>query len=181
MALYDNNGTTNAEIGTLYDNNGTTNYQIGSVYDHNGTTNSLIYTAESVLLPSSSVLNKSTSDSGMGGTDLDSISTSALVAGGYLGSSHNTNSHYKVVYITTALDKSCGALYYILSKTAGSRTCGGCKVGVWNGSTFTEISSGANISNISGTLYFAMKIYSETNSYANNEANKWSCSNISVK
>ena len=45
MAIYDNNGSTNAEIGKLYDNNGTTSSQIGKVYDNNGTTNSLIYTA----------------------------------------------------------------------------------------------------------------------------------------
>lgn len=43
MAIYDNNGTTNAEIGKLYDNDGTTDYQIGKVYDNNGTTDSLIY------------------------------------------------------------------------------------------------------------------------------------------
>ena len=53
MAIYDNNGTTNYEIGKLYDNNGTTNYQIGKVYDHNGTTNSLIYTAEKLLVDGS--------------------------------------------------------------------------------------------------------------------------------
>ena len=50
MAIYDNNGTTNAEIGKLYDNDGTTNYQIGKVYDNNGTTNSLIYSAEVDIL-----------------------------------------------------------------------------------------------------------------------------------
>ena len=46
MAIYDNNGSTNAEIGKLYDNNGTTSTQIGKVYDNNGTTNSLIYQSE---------------------------------------------------------------------------------------------------------------------------------------
>ena len=45
MPIYDNNGTTSYEIGTIYDNNGTTNTQIGYVYDNNGTTNSLIYQA----------------------------------------------------------------------------------------------------------------------------------------
>lgn len=51
MAVYDNNGTANAEIGKLYDNNGTTNSQIGKVYDNNGTTNSLIYEYNTVLFP----------------------------------------------------------------------------------------------------------------------------------
>lgn len=46
MAIYDNNGTTNYEIGKLYDNDGTTNHQIGKVFDWDGTTNSLIYSAE---------------------------------------------------------------------------------------------------------------------------------------
>lgn len=45
MAVYDNNGTANAEIGKLYDDDGTTNYQIGKVYDNDGTTDSLIYTS----------------------------------------------------------------------------------------------------------------------------------------
>lgn len=49
MAIYDNNGTTNAEIGKVYDNNGTTNSQIGKVYDNNGTANSLIYNAELIV------------------------------------------------------------------------------------------------------------------------------------
>lgn len=43
MPIYDNNGTTNYEIGKLYDNDGTTNYQIGKVHDNDGTTNRLIY------------------------------------------------------------------------------------------------------------------------------------------
>ena len=51
MAIYDNNGSTNAEIGKLYDNNGTTSNQIGKVYDNNGTTNSLIYSANLSLVP----------------------------------------------------------------------------------------------------------------------------------
>lgn len=46
MPIYDNNGTTSYEIGTIYDNNGTTNNQIGKVYDNNGTTNTLIYSLE---------------------------------------------------------------------------------------------------------------------------------------
>lgn len=49
MAVYDNNGTANAEIGKLYDDDGTTNYQIGKVYDNNGTTDSLIYQNEEIL------------------------------------------------------------------------------------------------------------------------------------
>lgn len=47
MPIYDNNGTTNYEIGKLYDNNGTTNYQIGKVYDNDGTASHLIYQAQS--------------------------------------------------------------------------------------------------------------------------------------
>ena len=43
MAIYENDGTANYEIGKLYDNDGTTSYQIGKVYDNNGTTNSLLY------------------------------------------------------------------------------------------------------------------------------------------
>lgn len=50
MAIYDNNGTTNAELGKLYDNNGTTNTQLGKLYDNNGTTSSLLYSAEEYLL-----------------------------------------------------------------------------------------------------------------------------------
>lgn len=49
MAIYDNNGTSNFEIGKIYDNNGTTSTQIAKVYDNNGTTNSLIYTADITL------------------------------------------------------------------------------------------------------------------------------------
>lgn len=56
MAIYDNNGTTNYEIGTLYDNNGTTSYQIGKVYDNNGTTSSLIYNAEYLISDTSTNL-----------------------------------------------------------------------------------------------------------------------------
>ena len=49
MALYDNNGTTDAEIGKLYDNDGTTNYQTSKVYDNDGTTNRLIYSADEIF------------------------------------------------------------------------------------------------------------------------------------
>jgi len=51
MAIYDNDGTANHEIGKLYDNDGTVNHQIGKVYDHNGTTASLIYSAEVQVFP----------------------------------------------------------------------------------------------------------------------------------
>lgn len=51
MAIYDNNGTTNSEIGKLFDNDGTSNHQIGKVYDNNGTTNSLIYSAAYNIVP----------------------------------------------------------------------------------------------------------------------------------
>lgn len=49
MPIYDNNGTTNYEIGVLYDNDGTTNYQIGKIYDNDGTTNCLIYSSNVTL------------------------------------------------------------------------------------------------------------------------------------
>ena len=49
MAIYDNDGTANYEIGKLYDNDGTANHQIGAVYDFDGTANALIYNAETVL------------------------------------------------------------------------------------------------------------------------------------
>lgn len=60
MAIYDNDGTTNTEIGNLYDNDGTTNYQIGEVYDNDGTTNSLVYASNLYLWsgdPTTSVLS----------------------------------------------------------------------------------------------------------------------------
>lgn len=46
MAIYDNDGTSDREIGKLYDNNGTSNFQIGKIYDNDGTTSYLIYSAE---------------------------------------------------------------------------------------------------------------------------------------
>lgn len=49
MAIYDNDGTANYEIGKLYDNDGTANHQIGAVYDFDGTANALIYTAEQTV------------------------------------------------------------------------------------------------------------------------------------
>lgn len=49
MAIYDNNGSTNYEIGKLYDNNGSTSSQIHTVYDNNGTTSSLIYIGQETL------------------------------------------------------------------------------------------------------------------------------------
>ena len=49
MAIYDNNGTTNTEIGKLYDNNGSTSSQIHIVYDNNGTSSFEIYRAEETL------------------------------------------------------------------------------------------------------------------------------------
>ena len=50
MAIYDNDGTANYEIGKVYDYDGTTSYQIGKVFDNNGTANSLIYSSELILL-----------------------------------------------------------------------------------------------------------------------------------
>lgn len=47
--IYDNNGTTNLEIGKLYDNNGSSNFQITEVYDNNSTSNSLIYKDETEM------------------------------------------------------------------------------------------------------------------------------------
>lgn len=49
MPIYDNDGTSNYQIGTVYDNDGTANYRIGKVYDNDGTTNSLIYSGSVVL------------------------------------------------------------------------------------------------------------------------------------
>ena len=49
MAIYDNNGTTNTEIGKLWDNNGSTSSQIHIVYDNNGTSSFEIYRAEETL------------------------------------------------------------------------------------------------------------------------------------
>ena len=46
MAIYDNDGTIDYELGRVYDNDGTADYQIGKVYDNDGTTNSLAYSAE---------------------------------------------------------------------------------------------------------------------------------------
>ena len=46
MAIYDNDGTIDYELGKVYDNDGTANYQIGKVYDNDGTVNSLIYSAD---------------------------------------------------------------------------------------------------------------------------------------
>ena len=45
MAIYDNDGTANFEIGKLFDNDSLSNHQIGKVYDFDGTANSLIYSA----------------------------------------------------------------------------------------------------------------------------------------
>lgn len=49
MPIYDNDGTSNYQIGTVYDNDGTANYRIGKVYDNDGTANSLIYSASVTL------------------------------------------------------------------------------------------------------------------------------------
>lgn len=49
MPIYDNDGTTNYQIGKLYDNDGTTSTQIGKVYDNNGTANTLIYSSDMTL------------------------------------------------------------------------------------------------------------------------------------
>ena len=49
MPIYDNDGTTNYQIGNLYDADDTTRYQIGKVYDNDGTANSLIYSASVTL------------------------------------------------------------------------------------------------------------------------------------
>lgn len=49
MAIYDNDGTANYEIGKLYDNDGTVNHQIGAVYDFDGTSDFLIYTDEQTV------------------------------------------------------------------------------------------------------------------------------------
>lgn len=72
MAIYDNNGTTNAELGKVYDNNGTTNTQIGKVYDNNGTTDSLIYSAELVIYKNGAIDSEiggfTTYNSNSGGT-----------------------------------------------------------------------------------------------------------------
>ena len=43
MPIYDYDGTTKTEIGTIYDNDGTVKTQIGYVYDYDGTTKSLIF------------------------------------------------------------------------------------------------------------------------------------------
>ena len=46
MPIYDNDGTTNYQIGKVYDNDGTAQHQIGKVYDWDGTASSLIYSAD---------------------------------------------------------------------------------------------------------------------------------------
>ena len=57
MAIYDNNGTTNYEIGKLYDNDGTTNHQISKVYDNDGTASSLIYNSAPESIYQNGTLN----------------------------------------------------------------------------------------------------------------------------
>ena len=70
MPIYDNDGTTNYEIGKLYDNDGTTDHQIGKVYDNNGTTDYLIYSAEETIFSGVSFNSGATLSGGDGGANM---------------------------------------------------------------------------------------------------------------
>lgn len=80
MAIYDNNRTTNYEIGQLYDNDGTSNHQIGNVYDNDGTSNHLIYTAEEQYFPGTTPSRYS--PGGAGGYTANSTNWSCNVSNG---------------------------------------------------------------------------------------------------
>jgi len=67
MPIYDNDGSTNYQIGKLYDSDGTTSYQIGKVYDNDGTSNSLIYSAEAQFYPGASVGYRATNSGTVSG------------------------------------------------------------------------------------------------------------------
>ena len=80
MAIFDNDGTSNHEIGKLYDNDGTSSHQIGKVYDNDGTNSYLVYSAEEAYL----------SSNGLGGG----------VTGTHLKGNLNSNTNYTIPTFT---------------------------------------------------------------------------------
>ena len=84
MAIYNNDGTTDYEIGKLYDNDGTTDYQIGKGYDNDGTINSEIYSAEAIFF-SNGTLHQAFAIQEKNDYGTISISGSNLVLGAYNG------------------------------------------------------------------------------------------------
>lgn len=80
MVIYDNDGTSNSEIGKLYDNDGTTNYQIGKVYDNDGTSNHLVYSAEEQYFPGTTPSRYS--PGGSGGYTANSTNWSCSISNG---------------------------------------------------------------------------------------------------
>lgn len=92
MPIYDNDGTSNYQIGTVYDNDGTANYRIGKVYDNDGTSNYLIYSTEMNALTEAAFISACTS-----GCSMTQSSTQLYLYAGYGSSS--LSAWYAAAYI----------------------------------------------------------------------------------
>lgn len=170
MPIYDNDGTTNYQIGKLYDNDGSTNYQIGKVYDNDGTTGYLIYTGEAILFPG-------TSDYSGGWSTAGVTSSNADVSDTHLGANASYNATNGKVYSTQKISMDgfskitfnvpygnfAGQVIVGIASTTGVYTTGSA----WT--KYVQVTAtgdwSIDVSSVTGSYYVIVSVW--TNEYVN--------------
>ena len=142
MAIYDYDGTVNAETGKVYDFDGTAKHLIGKVYAGDGTAVSLIYSAELVFPDALTVPRTTGSTSG-------SANSSAINISGY----NNLKGHLYCVGGVTSGSTSIGStvtadmyLYFadgtkLLLATAARTFYGGGTDVIYDGNFDVDVSA----------------------------------------
>ena len=161
MAIYDNNGTSNAELGTVYDNNGTTSSQIGKVYDNNGTTDSLIYNSELILF-GNGVLYGTWEAAYQGGT-MTSTGWTATADNSHRGRYCTTKidfSQYSTIEVTTSqitkVNNRTGYFKFGVASSIGTYGPNYTKNYSYTLGTLAAGTYKLDISSVTDTAYFAM-------------------------
>lgn len=182
MAIYDNNGTTNYEIGKVYDYDGTSNHQIDKVYDNPGLSSYLIYSAQDDIVTNGTVISGYSSlewycyTNGFGGArPLRGGSTNT---NGGLEIIENEYGYHRAIKFNTAIDLSnCNSI--VITATGSCResnlSYNGIAIALYDGKKQPSYSNGTitdclvfwrgtsvngnitlSTSNLSGTGYLTM-------------------------
>lgn len=172
MAIYDNNGSTNAEIGKVHDDDGTTNHQIGKVYDNDGTTDRLIYSAVTpiTVVPNasgypSSKYSEFTSGSQIYDNALTVSATQVKING-------NLKNSYAGYFVPITLDghskfnisaineqRSDGKASNAVIKLCTEKSVDSISKGIGCNTTDANINSSYDISSLGGSAYLFMGNY----------------------
>ncbi|MBE6878697.1 MAG: hypothetical protein E7488_05985 [Ruminococcaceae bacterium] len=189
MAIYDNDGTVNYEIGKLYDNDGTTGYQTGKAYDNDGTAHVEVYSAGATLyqngvcgsLLGSFVVTNKSNTSGFTITDTDvqftAVSTSSQGPILAVRSANKIDvTDYAAINLDARVAENDGMGTYVCLTTANINVYNPTEIVSGTQVTITNTSSHKktiNVSNLSGSYYLCFVLagaitHGSNTIYANN-------------